>query len=1253
LKKHWKIWVDTGGTFTDCLALDPRQNLQRIKILSSGVLRGTVTSSDGDQLSVDVNWPVLSDIFQHYQLSFSSFPSEKFEVIGSDLSAGKIFLDREPGNRAVGEFEISSGEEAPIMAARLATSTSLDQSLPPIEMRLGSTRGTNALLEKKGCKVVFITTMGHRDMLKIGNQQRPDLFALNITKAQPFYDFSVELEERILSNGEVQSSLSDSWIDHTAVNVKDLQGYAFAVCLLNAHKNPRHENQIKEQLNTHGIERISLSHELVNEIGVLSRAQTTVVNAYLSEVIEHYLERVSNPLSGGRLKVMTSAGGLVDAHLFSPKDSLMSGPAGGVVGSAAIAKKLGFSKILSFDMGGTSTDVSKYDDGYDYKYLTEINSISISSPTIAIETVAAGGGSICDFDGYKLTVGPESAGATPGPACYGNGGPLAITDINLLLGRIDDENFSIPLNKQASAEAFEAIRSQLSKENSDEDLLHGFIKIANEKMAEAIRKISVSKGYNTSEYALLAFGGAGGQHACGVSDILNISEIVIPYDAGLLSAFGMGQAEVERFVTQQLLVPLNDLEDDIDEHFVKMLADAVAELRREGVSEDDIYVRNRFLYMRFKGQESTIEVEYEEKPVLGAFKKAYRQRFGHWLDQGAIEVESLKIVAATKGPAHKVTKKQFEHFVPTADRWTKCYTSNGWEDVPVFDWEELKPGALVSGPSQLQSQNSTIFLDCGWQLSIAQQQDAILTKKSDDTAIVDNFTESAELELFTNRFKSVADDMGAILQRTSFSVNVKDRLDFSCAVLDGKGLLVANAPHIPVHLGSLGVCVRSVAEVISMEEGDVVITNHPAYGGSHLPDVTLIAPVFYDSNLIGFVANRAHHAELGGKTPGSMPADARCLGEEGVVIPPMYLVKKNEPRWNEIREVLTSGPFPTRAIDENLADLNGALASIQTGIHGLSDLCEKHGAIMVKTYMQKLLNYSGSSLLKTFKKLVNVHWRAQEYLDDGSEISVSIFRDSTEIVFNFEGSSPVHPGNLNANMAIVNSAVIYVLRLLLEEPLPLNEGLMKHVKIVVPECFLKPVFDEDPMKSPAVVGGNTETSQRIVDTLSKALRLAACSQGTMNNLIFGNDQFGFYETIGGGVGAGKGFVGASAVHQHMTNTRITDPEILEFRYPVILEKMEIRKGSGGKGAWNGGDGIIRQLLFTDDVVLTILSQHRNEKPYGMQGGESGMPGKQMVIRKSGEHLSLGGIETIELKKGDRIIIETPGGGGYGLKKEVN
>ncbi len=951
-------------------------------------------------------------------------------------------------------------------------------------------------------------------------------------------------------------------------------------------------------------------------------------------------------------------------------------------------------------MGGTSPEVSRIDGHFDYRFESEIDGIPVFSPVLSIETVAAGGGSICSFDGFKLKVGPESAGAWPGPACYGAGGPLAITDINLLLGRLDTRNFGIPLSRDAAQKAFHELKKHIPGQPEDEDLLKGFLQIANEKMAEAIRKISLSKGHDPKDFALLAFGGAGGQNACALADLLGMEKIISPYDAGLLSAYGMGQAEIERFAQRQLLRPLEEVQPELPTLFDDLEAEALAQLALEDFDKEDCYVKLRQVFIRFKGQETSLEILLQNADELaGLFREKYEKMYGHWLENEVIEVESVKIVAAGKSRQEGTQEKPFSVHLATTDQRVRTFIADRWEDIPAFDWDALDEGAEITGPALLLSRTSTLFIDAGWKAALHAGKNVLLT-----TAVQNNMNQSieepstqeshstfpifqysilpcrqagiptpandqreeisqaskktaltpvnpfAELELFTNRFRAVAEDMGAILQRSSFSVNVKERLDFSCALLDSQGQLVANAPHIPVHLGSLGICVRSVVARYPLEPGDVIITNHPAYGGSHLPDVTLISAVYDDTGaLLGYVANRAHHAEIGGKTPGSMPPDAVNLAEEGVVIPPVYLVKKGQADWQGIRELLGKSPWPSRSVEENIADLNGALASIVSGVESLQKLSAQFGAEKVKTFMTRLQDYAADCISRVFESRKSSAWQATEYLDDGHGISVSIQKKGKALTFDFTGTSPTHPGNLNATPAVLNSAVIYVLRLMVQENIPLNEGIMKHVEIIVPEgTLLNPRFDDHPEKCPAVVGGNTEVSQRTVDTLIKALGLAACSQGTMNNLIFGNDKFGFYETICGGTGAGEGFHGADAVHQHMTNTKITDPEVLERRYPVRLERMEIRPNSGGDGKWNGGKGVVREITFLEDVTLSLLTQHRKEAPYGLHGGQPGKPGRQYIIKIDGSKAELKGIDGAHLKAGERVVVETPGGGGWGV-----
>ncbi|MEY4931399.1 MAG: hypothetical protein RI909_2123 [Bacteroidota bacterium] len=1253
----WKIWVDTGGTFTDCIAHDPDGKTKRLKVLSSGVLKGQVTERlDSKSIAVQLSWPVQKDIFKDFRVTFSINPKETFTIASTEIEKSILHFDG-PISRSVKKgdvFEISSGEEVPVFAARLITQTGLLENFPSIEMKLGSTRGTNALLERKGARVAFLVTKGFKDLLLIGTQQRTDLFALEIIKEKPLYDSVIEVDERIESNGDVYVSLDEKEILRIVAQVKKSGCDAVAIALLNSYKNPQHENGLKEALIKNGYQFVSDSHSLSGQIKILQRAETTVANAYLDPIIYNYINRIQQGLRDAQLKIMTSAGGLVDAKNFYPKDSLLSGPAGGVVGAAISAKQSGVDQLITFDMGGTSTDVSLYDRRFAYRYESKVSEIKILSPSLAIETIAAGGGSICDFDGHRLIVGPNSAGASPGPACYGSGGPLTITDVNLLLGRADAEFFSIPLYRDRSEAALEKLLLKIEratgKKPKAETILESLTLIANEKMAEAIKKVSVQQGHDPASYTLLSFGGAGGQHACSLAEILDMKQILIPYDAGLLSAYGIGKARVERFEERQVLQLYSQAEKNLSLSFHQLFERGAKQFVKDGFAESKIVNDKALLFLRFKGQESTIEVPYERgRGVLARFQKRYKAIYGHWLTDREIEIESIRTVLCVDYEHSAKKRTRITSYKPLPVKQSKIFFNGAWKKTSVYLWEQLKYGAVVNGPALIMSQNSTTVVNDHWEFKLDEHNNALLREKQKRRAKSKNQNREAALELFSNRFTAVAQEMGALLQRTSFSVNVKERLDFSCAMMDAEGYLVVNAPHIPVHLGSMGVCVREVKKVLAMDEGDVIITNHPAFGGSHLPDVTLIKPVFFKKKLVGYVANRAHHAEIGGKKPGSMPADAVSLEEEGVIISPTYLVKRGKVQWPAVRKIFSSALYPTRLPEENMADLNGALASVNLGNDALQELCKKHSLKQVSFYMKALRDYAAQLLKAKIKESKVKTYQAEERLDDGSVLKVNISLDKKNKLFiDFSGSAKVHPGNLNATKAIVQSVVLYVLRLWVNKPIAMNEGLMESVKIILPTGLLNPDFSGTEL--PAVVGGNTEVSQRLTDTLLKAFGLVACSQGTMNNFLFGNDRFGFYETICGGTGAGQGFDGASGVHSHMTNTRITDPEILELRYPVRLEKFEIRTGSGGKGKWSGGDGIVREVTFKEKVEVNILSQHRVEQPYGLKGGHAGKTGQQKLISKNGEEKVLKGMDSVVAEAGDRVQIQTPGGGGYGIAK---
>jgi 5-oxoprolinase (ATP-hydrolysing) len=1317
-QKSYLIAIDTGGTFTDCIAIDNFNEILTCKVLSNSTLRGTfVKSLNEKSFQIHNNWPVEKDIFQGYTLrllhqtqsSEGVKPSEDYStpwlIEAYDCKNKIIHLNNEIPSFFFTEnasFEITAHEEAPILAARLITQTALHETFPPLQIRLGSTKGTNALLERKGAKTAFLVTKGFKDLLVIKNQQRPDLFALEIRKSKPLYAPAgdsqesgvIEIDERLDADGNIFKPLKINNLSKLIKELKKLKVQSIAIALMNSYRNPAHENLLKDYLKKH-FNYVSISSELSQQIKFVPRAETTVVNAYLAPILHTYIKNIVSKLPDDSLRIMTSAGSLIHANLFHPKDSLLSGPAGGIVGAATIGKSSDFNKLITFDMGGTSTDVARFDDDYEYKFDVTIGTATVFSPALNIETVAAGGGSICYFDGYKLCVGPESAGATPGPACYGAGGPLTITDVNLLLGRIDTSQFGIPVFKEAALKELTVLQDNILEKTQKllqkEEILNGFMDIANERMADAIKRISVGKGYAPPQYALVAFGGAGGLHACSMARMLNMSTILLPQYAGLLSAYGILNAKIERFSEKQILKVLSHISiEKLQNEFQNIADEAMSKVAAEGISPDNISIKMQTIYCRLKGQDAALDVPFDAG-FQENFKAKYQAIYGHWIENREIEIESIRVIATeTKEITQKYEKdtklSKFSKLgkpqtkSPKPHHFTEAFVDNEWQQVPVFFRSDLVNNDEIKGFALLLDNYSTTVIEVDFNLVMDENGTAILTRFSDKSEIKQKveLSQTIDLELFINRFTNIAENMGVLLQRTALSVNVKERLDFSCALLDAQGYLIANAPHIPVHLGSLGVCVRTVLQHFSLEEGDTIVTNHPTFGGSHLPDVTLITPVYVASpsgelaksdksdltgsdkseatnaTLVGYVCNRCHHSEIGGIRPASMPPDATKLVQEGVIIPPQYLVKKGVIHWESIRSVLLETQYPTRAIDENIADLNAALAANLNGVQALQALVAEQGLKTVHFYMQTLKDYTAERLKASLKARFTEGgiFRATEKLDDGSVLKVKIIIANEKVVFDFTGTSAVHKGNLNATPAIVNSVVIYVLRLLLKDNIPLNEGIMQHISLILPKnSMLNPDFvnsDRSEATNPAVVGGNVETSQRLTDALLKALGLLACGQGTMNNTLFGNETFGYYETICGGAGAGDGFNGADATHTHMTNTRITDPEIMELRYPVRLDEFSIRRNSGGKGLFKGGDGIVRRITFLAPVTLSILSQHRVVAPFGLKGGKMGKKGKQYLILNDKTVKILRGIDGANIIAGEQLVIETPGGGGFGV-----
>ena len=1213
----WLIAADRGGTFTDCLARDPRGRVKRCKVLSRGVLRLAVEQRIGAQTLV-------------VRLPEEDLPEEFFRdwkceggggsLVVSHSSEEGVLTFRSPmpdAWQAGAVVELLTGESAPVIGARLLTLTPPHGDFPDLDFRLATTLATNALLEGTGAATALFITEGFADLPVIGDQRRDDLFALGHSREPAMHRHVVEVKARMDAAGKVLLGLSEDELLSAAQKLAASGCTSAAVALMHSDVNPAHEQALAQVLRRAGFTSISLSSELAPVVRLLPRTQTAIINAVLAPVMEAFAKSVRGPLERrvGKFHVMNSAGSLEEPQRFHPKDSLLSGPAGGVRGCAALAKSCGLSKILTLDMGGTSTDVARWDGDFAYQFEQHHGRSVILAPSLRIETVASGGGSICDVSAEGLSVGPRSAGADPGPACYGCGGPLTLTDVNLLLNRLDPERAGIPLHDAPARARLAELKLNMAAyglpvPDSDAPLLRGLLDIAVSRMVEAVRRISIRDGCDPAEYALIAFGGAGPQHACAIADQLGIREIYVARDAGLLSASGVLHAAEEQFAVRQVLRPITEA------NAFKLIGEVEAEaLSKLGSPHGTI--SRRIAEVRLKGQSTALAIDFTNPTNLAsAYRNEHAWLYGYELPEDAvIELVSLRAIAAVPPP-----DPEREEFSATA--------------------------AVTSGPALIQDAFSTLVIEPGWQAAQGRRGTWKLTRTV-AAAPRAEVAAAAAAELFRCRFQGMVDAMGAMLRRTAVSTNVKERLDYSCALLDAAGRLVMNAPHIPVHLGALGECVRRVAAVLPPQPGDVLITNDPAFGGSHLPDVTVLCPVFGKSgDLLAWTANRAHHAEIGGITPGSMPATATCLAEEGVVIPPMHLVRAGVPCENDIAALLTGSAWPTRALSDNLADLHAQLAAARHGARALFSMCEAHGEAEVTSRLAALSAQARDAFARRLARAGDFDLSATEHLDDGTPLAVRLIHKGARLSIDFTGSGQVHSGNRNATAAIVRSAVLYVLRLWIGEPIPLNEGLFDAVDLIVPEGILQPHFSTDPRESPAVVGGNVETSQRLVDTLLRALGIEACSQGTMNNVIFGNETFGHYETIGGGAGAGPGYAGLSGVHTHMTNTAITDPEIIERRYPVRIEEFSLRRRSGGAGKWPGGDGIVRSYRFLEPLTVSLLTEHRTQTLFGMEGGGDGTPGQQFLIR-DGHSQPLAGTAELAAQPGDILRMETPGGGGWG------
>ncbi len=1137
------------------------------------------------------------------------------------------------------------------------------------EVKMGTTVATNALLERRGAATLLIVNAGFADMPRIGNQARPRLFDLAITRPRLLHSRVAEVTGRMGADGaEIEPLDLDAAAAMFDAALAD-GTEAVAIALMHAWNYPAHERALAELARARGFTQVSASHQVSPLLRLVPRADTTIVDAYLSPILRRYVAQVEDELPGGtRLYFMQSHGGLAEAHSFQGKDAILSGPAGGIVGAARTAGLAGIQEIIGFDMGGTSTDVALYAGGFERAFETEVAGVRMRAPMMAINTVAAGGGSILHFDGARLRVGPDSAGANPGPAAYRRGGPLTVTDANLCVGKIQPRHFPAifgaggdqPLDLEAVHEGFNELAERIAQATGERrdirDIAEGYLRIAVANMANAIKQVSVQKGHDVSRFTLQCFGGAGGQHACLVADELGMETVFIHPYAGVLSAYGMGLAD-------QTVMREQAIEAKLDEAVMPLLADtaaaltarAEAALLAQGADPSSIDTA-RMAHLRYQGSEGALIVKLgAPERMLAAFAAAHKARFGFITPERPVTVEAIAVesVASADAIAEAETGPRDADLLPidTIEIW-----SNGaGQDALVFDRESLRADDRIAGPALIREAIATTVVEPGWTAEITPLNHMILRRSS---ARAQRVAEGAEhagaaapdpvlLELFNNLFMNIAEQTGAVLANTAQSVNIKERLDFSCALFDAAGNLIANAPHVPVHLGAMGESVKTVLRQRggSLKPGDVVALNNPFNGGTHLPDITVITPVFgAEGDIAFFVGSRGHHADIGGITPGSTPPDSHTLIEEGVVIDDFLLVDGGQFREAEFRALLAGAKYPARSPDVNVADIKAQIGANEKGVAELQAVVARHGWPLVAAYMRHVMDNAEASVRRVIDRLAGGAFTYT--MDDGAKLcaGVSVDRAARSATIDFTGTSPQRETNFNAPPAVTRAVVLYVFRCLTGADIPLNDGCLKPIRIIIPPgSFLSP----EP--GAAVVAGNTEVSQATCNALLGALGAMACSQATMNNFLFGDATRQYYETICGGTGAGPDFGGTSAVHSHMTNTRMTDPEVLELRYPVRLEEFSIRHGSGGKGAATGGDGAIRRIRFLEPMTATIVASRRNVPPFGLGGGSDGAAGRQWIDRADGTRETLMGTDQAELEPGDRITIETPGGGGYGVK----
>jgi len=1196
----WEFWVDRGGTFTDIVAKRPDGTLVTCKLLSEDPAR---------------------------------YPDAAVEGIRRLLGV--------PANQ-------------PIPSGRIAA------------VKMGTTVATNALLERKGEPTVLVVTAGFRDALRIAYQNRPRIFDRRISLPELVHSRVVEATERLDAAGNVLVALDEDTVRRDLQAAFDDGFRSAAVVCLHGYRYPMHEQAIGRVAREIGFTQVSESHDTSPLIKLVPRGDTTVIDAYLSPILRRYVDRVTAALDGARLMFMQSNGGLTEAHHFRGKDAILSGPAGGVVGMARTATAAGFDRVIGFDMGGTSTDVSHYAGEFERELETQVAGVRLRAPMMSIHTVAAGGGSILHFDGSRYRVGPDSAGAAPGPASYRRGGPLTVTDANVMLGRVQPgffpavfgEDGDQPLDAGVVRERFEALAAEIEAATGDartpEEVAAGFLEIAVANMANAIKKISVQRGYDVTRYALATFGGAGGQHACAVADALGMTQVVSHPFAGVLSAYGMGLADVAAMRERAVERPLEDAAlPELDRVEAGLRDEAMAELADEGVPPERIRSVTRAL-LRYDGTDTALPVTLGSTgEMLAEFEAAYRRRFSFLMPDKRVVVEAVSVEVLAASPPVEEDALEVTHggrLAPAAH--VRTFVAGAWADVDLFRREDVGLWDVVDGPAILAEANATTVVEPGWRARVDRLGQLLLTRVEarSGRSAVGTDVDPVMLEIFNNLFMSIAEQMGVRLQGTAHSVNIKERLDFSCALFDSHGHLIANAPHMPVHLGSMGESIRVVIEANAgrMKPGDAYMLNNPYRGGTHLPDITVVTPVFDEAGreILFFVASRGHHAEIGGMTPGSMPAESTRIQEEGVLIDNWLLVEDGRMREAETLELLRGAEFPSRNPDANLADLRAQVAANEKGVEELLAMVDHFGLDVVTAYMGHVRRNAEESVRRVISALHDGSYGYE--LDNGARIEVAITVDRTARTaeIDFTGTSPQLPGNGNAPSSVVMAAVLYVFRTLVDDDIPLNSGCLAPIRVTIPlGSMLAPEFPA------AVAAGNVETSQAVTGALYAALGVQAEGSGTMNNVTFGNERHQYYETVASGSGAGDGFRGTDVVQTHMTNSRLTDPEVLEWRYPVRLEVFEIVPGTGGGGRWAGGDGGRRRIRFLEPMTVNTLASHRRVPPYGMAGGESGSLGRQWVERRDGSVDPMAGCDSASVGPGDVFVIETPGGGGYGRAGE--